>query len=141
MKTKKIVAILLVTILAFTACSALATDEMSALMLNVLINKIGENEEVTFLFDTRASRAYVDDEGDVMVRLESNLSWSFFNLNPDSSLEMVQQMWKSFHNVHSELSIADLYLSIHYKRDILYFTGGSVIIDYNENLHFFKDDI
>lgn len=140
---KKICTILLALVLACSLVSASASqnEETSALVVNLLLLELSKDDNMQIIFDLSQSKAFVDEDGDVMVNLEAS-SRIVFSLDPAMAHELVANLWGIFSDLHIQFSSKDLYLAVWYGNDILMYTGGGVVIDeLNGGIHPFPTSI
>lgn len=114
--------------LSIVTASAFSNEDKSALSLNLLLVKFFEQEDTDTLFDLDGSRAFVDDDGDVVLYLEADSDY-LFTFDPPAARDLINMIWGVFNDFHVQYSSRPFYLSLNYRDEILMHTGGFVLID------------
>ena len=134
---KKAVALVLLVVLVSLSGMAYAgeNEDMSVAMLNIMIVKLGQTEDASVLFDIDDSYAYVDDEGDVIVCMESNFPYSIYKREAATIRPQLCVFWSAFNDIHVLFSKRDFYLSIVYSGTPVYFVAEDMLIDGDYNTY------
>lgn len=129
---KKVLSLVLVLVLTFTASVASAgkNEDSSVVMLEVFLSMMGKEDSASLVFDMGRSFAYVDDDGDVIVSLQSKLTYRIFNENKTATMELFSTTWEALNSVHKEFSNAGFYMFVwDGNGNAIYFVGSNTILD------------
>ena len=142
---KKLLAVLLAVILIGVTSVGVAgkAEKLSAAAINIMLDELQvEVKDYDYLFNHKQTGAFEDEDGDVLVYFESKQSRRELQSMEEDTVLFICNMWTAFNDVHSSVSSAGLYVAIWCGQEIVYFTGGALVVDhYGDSIPFASNKI